>query len=82
MIPKNVKAVSLRDMHPIQVQSLMDLVGMLLNLAAYTQDQEIIDDAEEFCDEMVKLFGGAGVKLTVEIDTGDNPNHDGSQSLH
>ena len=80
MIPKKQKVVSLRDMHPMQVEHLMELVGMTLNLASCTGDDDIIDEVEAHCDELVKLFGGVGVSVTIEADMG--PNHDGSQSVH
>lgn len=75
-----MKTVSLRDMHPMQVQQLMELVGLTLNLAANTRNQDVIDDTEAFCDELVKMFGGVGVSMTIEIDPGPNPND--SQSVH
>ena len=75
-----MKTVSLRDMHPMQVQQLMELVGLTLNLAANTRNQDVIDDTESFCDELVKMFGGVGVSMTIEIDPGPNPND--SQSVH
>lgn len=80
MIPKKLKLVSLRDMHPMQVEHLMELVGMTLNLASSTGDDDIMDETEAYCDELVKLFGGVGVKVTIEADMG--PNHDGSRSVH
>jgi len=75
-----MKTVSLRDMHPMQVQQLMELVGLTLNLAAHTRDNDVIDDTEAFCDELVKLFGGVGVSMSIEIDPGPSPND--SQSVH
>ena len=80
MKPEKMKTVGLVDMHPMQVKHLMELVGMTLNLAANTGDDEIMDDAEHLCDEMVKLFGGVGVTMTVEDDP--DVTHDGSQSVH
>jgi len=80
MKPEKIKAVGLKDMHPMQIQALMDLIGMTINLATSTEDMEIIEDVEAYCDELVKLFGGNGVKLTIEVDTGTIP--DGSQSVH
>ena len=53
---------------------------MTLHLAAETGDDEILEDAEHLCDEMIKLFGGVGVQLSVEEDP--DINHDGSQSVH
>ncbi len=80
MKPEKIKTVGLREMHPVQVKHLMELVGMTLHLAAETGDDEILEDAEHLCDEMIKLFGGVGVQLSVEEDP--DANHDGSQSVH
>jgi len=80
MKPEQVKSVGLRDMHPMQVKALMDLIGMTINLATSTEDMEIIEDVEAYCDELVKLFGGNGVKLTIEVDPGHTP--DDSTSIH
>lgn len=80
MKPEQIKSVGLRDMHPMQVKALMDLIGMTINLATSTEDMEIIEDVEAYCDELVKLFGGNGVKLTIEVDPGHTP--DGSTSIH
>ena len=80
MKPEKMKTVGLVDMHPMQVKHLMELVGMTLNLAANTGVDEIMEDAEHICDEMIKLFGGVGVTMTVEEDP--DITHDGSQSVH
>ena len=80
MNSEEIKSVGLRDMPPMQVKALMDLIGMTINLATSTEDMEIIEDVEAYCDELVKLFGGNGVKLTIELDPGIIP--DGSQSVH
>ena len=53
-------------MHPMQVESLMEFIGVTLNLATLTNDQEVIDDTEALADELVKMFGGNGIKLTIE----------------
>ena len=75
---KPTKIVGLKDMHPMQVDALIELVNISMNLATMSEDMEIIDDVEAYCDELIKLFGGNGVKLTVDVDL----NHDGSQSVH
>tara|TARA_R100000908_G_scaffold62765_1_gene42382 strand:+ start:490 stop:699 length:210 start_codon:yes stop_codon:yes gene_type:complete len=66
MIEKNFKSLGLRQMHPMQVESLMEFIGVTLNLATLTNDQEVIDDTEALADELVKMFGGNGIKLTIE----------------
>ena len=75
-----IKTVGLRDMHPMQVESLMELIGMTINLATQTEDMNVVQDVESYCDELVKLFGGVGVKLNIEIDT--NSPGDEQQSVH
>tara|TARA_R100000231_G_scaffold6035_2_gene9056 strand:- start:405 stop:614 length:210 start_codon:yes stop_codon:yes gene_type:complete len=66
MIEKKFKTLGLRQMHPMQVESLMEFIGVALNLATHTDDQEIINDTEALADELVKMFGGNGIKLTIE----------------
>ena len=66
MIEKNFKSLGLRQMHPMQVESLMEFIGVTLNLATLTNEQEVIDDTEALADELVKMFGGNGIKLTIE----------------
>ena len=66
MIDPDMQSLGLRQMHPMQVKSLMDFVGMALNLASMTDDDCIIDEAESAADELVRIFGGNGIKLTIE----------------
>tara|TARA_R110000803_G_scaffold117985_1_gene186409 strand:- start:194 stop:436 length:243 start_codon:yes stop_codon:yes gene_type:complete len=75
-----MKTVGLRDMHPMQVYHLMEMVGMSLNLAAMTRDADILEETEAYCDELIKLFGGVGVSMLIDIDTGLNSNS--STSIH
>ena len=44
----------------------MEFIGVALNLATHTDDQEIINDTEALADELIKMFGGNGIKLTIE----------------
>lgn len=66
MIDDDMPTLGLKQMHPLQVHALMDFVGEALNLAALTNDEEILKDVESSADELVRLFGGNGVKVTVE----------------
>jgi hypothetical protein len=75
-----MKTVGLRDMHPMQVYHLMEMVGMTLNLAAMTKDADILEETEAYCDELIKLFGGLGVSMLIDIDTELNSNS--STSIH
>jgi len=65
MIEPDFKTLSLRQMHPMQVQALLKFVGEALNLAALTNDKEILEETEAEADELIRLFGGNGIKLTV-----------------
>ena len=67
MVDPNIgKTLGLKDMHPVQVEALMDFVGMALNLSAISGDDEIIQETETIADELVRLFGGSGIKVTIE----------------
>jgi hypothetical protein len=65
---ENFKSMGFKDMHPMQVEAIIDLVGIALNLASLSEDNEILEDTTAYCDELVKLFGGNGVRLSVEVD--------------
>ena len=60
------KSVSLRDMHEMQVEALLDLVGFTLQIAARSNEPALVQRAEDICDEMVRLFGGGGVSVKIE----------------
>lgn len=68
MFEKEFKSLGLRQMHPMQVESLMEFIGVALNLATMTDDDDVIKETEAFADELIKLFGGNGIKLTIEAD--------------
>ena len=65
---KTGKSIGLKDMHPMQVKALMDLIGVTLNLASKTKDMKRLTDVEADCDELVRLFGGNGVSVKVEVE--------------
>ncbi len=62
-----IQAMGFKDMHDDQVEAITDMVGLVLNLASLTQDDDILASAEAACDEMVQLFGGHGVKVVVDV---------------
>lgn len=63
---EDLKALGFRQMHKVQVDAVLDLIGITLNLAALTNDTDVIDETEATCDELVRLFGGNGVVLKIE----------------
>ena len=62
------KSLGFKDMHPMQVEAVMDLIGIALNLASLAEDNDILEDTTAYCDELVKLFGGNGVRMSVEVE--------------
>jgi hypothetical protein len=63
---EQIKAVGLKDMNELQVKGLMNFIGMTLNLASQTSDANMMKTAEAEADELVRLFGGLGVKVEIE----------------
>jgi hypothetical protein len=68
MIDQNFKSLGFKDMHPMQVNALLELVGITMNLASMAEDNDIAEDVTAYCDEVIKLFGGNGVRMIVEVD--------------
>lgn len=62
------ESIGFKDMHPMQVEALTELVGIALNLASLAEDNEIFEETAAYCDELVKLFGGSGVSMSVDIE--------------
>ena len=63
---EQIKAVGLKDMNELQVKGLMNFIGMTLNLASQTPDANMMKTVEAEADELVRLFGGLGVKVEIE----------------
>ena len=64
--PQKVKSLGFHQMHSMQIEALMDFVNMSLNLAALCGDQDIMNEAEAEADELIRLFGGNGVRVKIE----------------
>ena len=58
---EGLKALGFRQMHKVQADAILDLIGVALNLAALTNDYGVIEETEATCDELVRLFGGSGI---------------------
>lgn len=69
MINPNIgKTLGLKDMHPMQVKMLMEFIDLTVQLASLTNDMEVVDETEAAADELIKIFGGNGVKVTIDTD--------------
>ena len=58
--------LGLKDMHKDQISTLMELVATALNAAAEVEDDgECLNDMQEKADELVRIFGGNGVTVSI-----------------
>ena len=65
---EDIKAMGFKQMHQVQVKAVLDFVQDAIHLAAMTDDPEILADVEQTADELIRLFGGTGVTVTIETD--------------
>jgi hypothetical protein len=65
---ENMETLGLKQMHTVQVEALLEFIQDALNLAAMTEDKEIVLEVGRKADEMIHLFGGNGVSVTFEED--------------
>ena len=63
---ENIKALGFKQMHQMQIDSLLDFVATTINLAASIGDEEILEEIEAQSDERIKMFGGNGRLVTLE----------------
>ena len=63
-----MKTLGLKDMHPMQIQALMDFVEMSIEIAAVTGNKDAVRDVEAAADDLIRLFGGNGVKVEIETE--------------
>ena len=66
MIDPDMKTLGLRDMHPMQVESIMEFVGWAIDLAVLVGDEDLLKETEGSADELVRMFGGKGVRIEIE----------------
>jgi len=66
MIDPDMKTLGLRQMHPMQVEALMDFIGWAVDLSVISMDENLVKETEGMADELVRLFGGKGVRIEVE----------------
>ena len=57
------KCIGLKQMHPMQVESLMDFIGLSLMAAAETGEDDLINQTEQKADELIRIFGGSGIRI-------------------
>ncbi len=67
------KSLGIKDMHPMQIEALINFIGLALDMASQFEGDEALELVEEEADNLIRLLGGNGVKvqLKVELDQGD-----------
>ena len=66
MIDPDMKTLGLRQMHPMQIEALMDFIGWAVDLSVLSMDENLVKETEGMADELVRMFGGKGVRIEVE----------------
>ena len=73
MIP-SFNTISIREMHPLQVEGLMAVIYLTLDLASESSERATIFKAEATCDELLRLLGAQGIRVEFEegVETSDD----------
>lgn len=66
MIDPDMKTLGLKQMHPMQIEALMDFIGWAVDLSVISMDENLVQETEGMADELVRMFGGKGVRIEVE----------------
>ena len=66
MIDPDMKTLGLKQMHPMQIEALMDFIGWAVDLSVLSMDENLVQETEGMADELVRMFGGKGVRIEVE----------------
>ena len=62
----NPKSVGFKDMNPLQVKAFMNFIDLSFEFAAQPCDRENLEKLEDAGSDLIQLFGGIGLKVTVE----------------
>ena len=62
----NPKSVGFKDMNPLQVKAFMNFIDLSFEFAAQPCDRENLKKLEDAGSDLIQLFGGNGLKVTVE----------------
>ena len=66
MIDPDMKTLGLKQLHPMQIEALMDFIGWAVDLSVLSMDENLVQETEGMADELVRMFGGKGVRIEVE----------------
>tara|TARA_R100000773_G_C4126879_1_gene59583 strand:+ start:115 stop:324 length:210 start_codon:yes stop_codon:yes gene_type:complete len=60
---ENKKVSSLNKMHPMQIDALMNFIGISLSVAAALEDESAMEAVKESADDLILMLGGNGLKV-------------------
>ena len=61
----NPKSVGFKDMNPMQVKAILNFIELSFEFAAQTRDRENLEKLEDAGSDLIQLFGGIGLNITV-----------------
>jgi hypothetical protein len=71
MLPKNLKSVGWKDMHPFQVEELAIFIGETVKLARKLDDGDALWETKARAHELIRVFGGGGLTLSATLEEED-----------
>jgi len=60
------KVLSLKKMHPMQLDALMNLIGVSLAVAAALEDESAMEAVKESADDLIQMLGGHGIRMETK----------------
>lgn len=60
---ENLKTLGFKDMHPEQIQALLNLI----QVAFLAADEEMLEDVHAAAEDLVVILGGVGIDVHYEI---------------
>tara|TARA_Y100000816_G_scaffold71811_1_gene48162 strand:+ start:71 stop:307 length:237 start_codon:yes stop_codon:yes gene_type:complete len=63
----NSKKISkLSDMHPMQIDALMNFIGVSLAVASALEDESAMEAVKESADDLIQMLGGHGIRMETK----------------
>ena len=76
------KCLGLKQLHPMQVETLMDFIGLSLMAGAESGEDDLMEQIEYKADELIRMFGGSGIKIKHADELPKGFKEDFKKGLH
>jgi|TARA_R100001510_G_C7650118_1_gene207628 hypothetical protein len=64
---EDIKKISkLSDMHPMQIDALMNFIGVSLAVASALEDESAMEAVKESADDLIQMLGGHGIRMETK----------------